>query len=642
MRGLRDLMLLARIGALIPLVASLGLAPALIVGVAVTGAMALLAPVPEMFTGTRGTKVVAGILVGGAVVAMAYSTGNDESLVFFLPIVGAVVMLQRVHGLASPAVTSAILLLAYLDADVGLGAVSGRILIDTNLLVGGAVLALLVHLADQYIDVGIPIPSFGPPQRYSNPARTAPLAIAATGIIVATASFITFPDLSDSRSPISWDGGGLGALGGPRRDHPGLTGRLDAGDTPSLDDDVVLRVRSDLPLYWRGTTYDSYDGRFWRDQSHRKSFSFPSGGIALEEGANGDPPPGSVLVRQTYTLERSGLDVFLAAEQATALYYDAFTGTYGEHDGALRPDDRLPAGASWTVDSWVTTVSPESLRTSDRRGDIPADISEAYGSEDDVSAATIELAAAITADAATTYDKVIAIEEWFDDNVSYSRDVEPAPDGVDPVDELLFARRVGYCEQISSAMTVMLRSLGIPARIAVGYVPGEFDSSTNEWISRGTDAHAWTEVYFPGIGWQAFDPTSGVPLATAEAASPAADRSVPWALVAGLGSILALAAALAFIGQRSRRTSPIDPSVRRLDQIGALLELAWQPTDTLRTRLDDLERRGVEGDRLQPIRHQLEASAFGPGDGTQGLSAALDELEDVVTERRSELLAQAR
>ena len=73
--------------------------------------------------------------------------------------------------------------------------------------------------------------------------------------------------------------------------------------------------------------------------------------------------------------------------------------------------------------------------------------------------------------------------------------------------------REGWCEQISSSLVVMLRVLGIPAREATGFVPGDESRLTDEWVVRAKDAHAWAEVYFPGVGWQAFDPTAHVALA---------------------------------------------------------------------------------------------------------------------------------
>ena len=95
----------------------------------------------------------------------------------------------------------------------------------------------------------------------------------------------------------------------------------------------------------------------------------------------------------------------------------------------------------------------------------------------------------------------------------YSTDIPPLPPGADTVDEFLFGNRTGFCEQISTAMAVMLRSIGIPAREAVGYVPGSYNPITDLYEVQGKDAHAWVQVWFARYGWQSFDPTAVVPLA---------------------------------------------------------------------------------------------------------------------------------
>ena len=111
------------------------------------------------------------------------------------------------------------------------------------------------------------------------------------------------------------------------------------------------------------------------------------------------------------------------------------------------------------------------------------------------------------------YDKVEAIEGWMADHIKYTTDIPPLPAGADAVTSFLFGTRLGYCEQISTATVVMLRSLGIPARETVGYVPGSYDPITDLYEVQAKDAHAWVQVWFPGYGWQSFDPTADVPLA---------------------------------------------------------------------------------------------------------------------------------
>ncbi len=117
------------------------------------------------------------------------------------------------------------------------------------------------------------------------------------------------------------------------------------------------------------------------------------------------------------------------------------------------------------------------------------------------------LAQQITAKLTTPFDKASAIAAYLRNNYAYSLDLSGTPRNADPLPYFLFTRRAGHCEYFASAMTVMLRSLGIPARYINGFLPGEFNDVGSDYVIRASDAHSWVEVYFPGYGWITFDPT---------------------------------------------------------------------------------------------------------------------------------------
>jgi hypothetical protein len=144
---------------------------------------------------------------------------------------------------------------------------------------------------------------------------------------------------------------------------------------------------------------------------------------------------------------------------------------------------------------------------------------------------------------------------------------------MDAVEYFLFEQKRGYCEQFSSSLAVMARSLGIPARIATGYVPGEYNPFTGLHEVRASDAHAWVEVYFPGYGWSTFDPT------------PSFD-STPWQYRAesnlqgskALGFLAkrtgeALGPALGAAGTLMRGVASLDPA--SIIFVGALVSAAY-------------------------------------------------------------------
>ena len=117
-----------------------------------------------------------------------------------------------------------------------------------------------------------------------------------------------------------------------------------------------------------------------------------------------------------------------------------------------------------------------------------------------------KLADQITAKSANPYDKAANIKRYLITHYGYTLDLRGSR-GADPLADFLFVRRSGQCEYFASAMTVMLRAEGVPARYVTGFSPGEYNDVGGDYIIRESDAHAWVEVYFPVYGWLPFDPT---------------------------------------------------------------------------------------------------------------------------------------
>ncbi|MDQ3886547.1 MAG: DUF3488 and transglutaminase-like domain-containing protein [Actinomycetota bacterium] len=144
-----------------------------------------------------------------------------------------------------------------------------------------------------------------------------------------------------------------------------------------------------------------------------------------------------------------------------------------------------------------------------------------------------ELAARVTAGTQTPFDATLTLNAFFTEpgnGFSYELQTPPASNG-DALVDFLFDGRAGYCEQYASAMAIMLRTLGIPARVAVGFTPGIATGDSR--LITTADAHAWVEVWFPGAGWLTFDPTplsdgrTVVPPYVAEGLTPASALPVP-------------------------------------------------------------------------------------------------------------------
>ncbi len=211
------------------------------------------------------------------------------------------------------------------------------------------------------------------------------------------------------------------------------------------------------------------------------------------------------------------------------------------------------------------------------------------------------LAKSVTAGLPTVYAKVQALISWIGAHTRYSTDIPPLPKGADAVNEFLFGNRVGYCEQISTALTVMLRTLGIPAREAVGYVPGPYDPITDLYDIQASDAHAWVQVWFPYYGWQSFDPTAVVPLANPSPAHvllhDVADilGRAPWVPV-GIPLVVLFAAAYGVRVWRRRPQTWAEQVSRRLGRLGARARSPRRPGETL---------TGVRGASRRVVRRPL-------------------------------------
>jgi hypothetical protein len=122
----------------------------------------------------------------------------------------------------------------------------------------------------------------------------------------------------------------------------------------------------------------------------------------------------------------------------------------------------------------------------------------------------VALARQITAGARTPYDKAAAVTSYLRSNIDYSSTVDVPPPGRDPLEWFLFGSRHGFCNYYATAEVILLRAVGIPARLVVGFAQGEF-VDPDYYVIRQRDSHAWPEVYFPGAGWVEFEPTISQP-----------------------------------------------------------------------------------------------------------------------------------
>ena len=176
---------------------------------------------------------------------------------------------------------------------------------------------------------------------------------------------------------------------------------------------------------------------------------------------------------------------------------------------ALLADPNWVEGETYEVSTLVRLPNETELRESST--DYPAWTERYLQLPEDFSSEVAGLARDIAFGQDTPYDIAFAITRYLRINIEYSRTLPPVPSGADPMEWFLFDEMRGFCNYYATAQVLMLRSLGIPARIAVGYAEGEYDSQTETYTIRRRDSHAWPEVYFPDHGWVIFEPTAGQP-----------------------------------------------------------------------------------------------------------------------------------
>jgi transglutaminase-like putative cysteine protease len=202
---------------------------------------------------------------------------------------------------------------------------------------------------------------------------------------------------------------------------------------------------------------------------------------------------------------------------------------------AVFSQDPVSPGDSYAVTGLESMASPGQLRAAGTA--YPSWVTGRYLQlPDTVTDRTRQLAAQLASGQQTPFDTAIAVEDYVRSTIAYNEDVNPPPEDQDVVDYVLFESHEGYCEYYASAMAVLLRIEGIPARVVGGYFPAPYDAEAGGNLYREKNAHLWVEVFFPGYGWIPFEPTANrdelaygdvVPPNQQEDATPTPEPAVP-------------------------------------------------------------------------------------------------------------------
>ena len=273
------------------------------------------------------------------------------------------------------------------------------------------------------------------------------------------------------------------------------------GQAPNLGDRVVMTVEAPSGHFWRAVTYDFYTGAGWRTTESDKAdkISLPT---ADRE---------SYQARFDIIVPHSNI-LFAANEpQKVDVPYQFYTGADKTYSTSLHALNRSQAAGTYTVTSLVSTADKQTLRK------VTATYTDYIKTKYLQLPSTVPprvraLAHSLLDNIPNAYDKAEALETFLrSPPYSYSPQVKPTPPGKDPIEYFLFDLRQDFCEYFASAMVVMLREAGVPARLVEGFTTGTYDSASNAYVVKEQDAHAWVEVYFPQYGWIEFEPTPSQP-----------------------------------------------------------------------------------------------------------------------------------
>jgi transglutaminase-like putative cysteine protease len=265
----------------------------------------------------------------------------------------------------------------------------------------------------------------------------------------------------------------------------------------------LFTVEANAPAYWRIASLDRFDGTQWRLSASTDQEA--TGRL----GGDGSFAPRGARIEQRYSIQQFQSYWLPAAAQAVEFQpSDGSLVRYDRETSTLIAESPTTDGTTYGVLSVVADHSPEQLRTAEQ--DVPDALDYARDLPDGFSPTAARLAREVTSGRATHYEQALALQTFFRDTggFSYSTDVNLGQSS-DAIDTFL-EQKVGYCEQFAGTFAAMARSLGIPARVAVGYTWGEQDPlDPARFQVFGKNAHAWPEVWLGEYGWVAFEPTPG-------------------------------------------------------------------------------------------------------------------------------------
>jgi len=331
-------------------------------------------------------------------------------------------------------------------------------------------------------------------------------------LLGATAIFFLLPRIST---------GYLSALTPNREFSTGFSDRVDLGQIGEIQqsDALVMHIQIDgdargsYDLKWRGISLNVFDGKTWFNPhaAHVTASKGASRFVLAQPGSElRKPQAATQRIHYHVLMEPLSSNVFFLARTAVGLEGNYHLLSMDDGGAVFDLDPEHPI-SRYAATSDIAEASRDELRAAS--SNYPPEILLDYLQLPRLDPRIAALARQITAPSNDQYDKAVAIESYLRTKFGYTLQL-PRTVPRDPIANFLFERKQGHCEYFASSMTVMLRALGIPARVVNGFRTGEFNDLTSQYVVRARNAHSWVEAYFPGYGWISFDPTPTAPAET--------------------------------------------------------------------------------------------------------------------------------
>ena len=456
----------------------------------------------------RHGRPIGPIIVLGTVLVATMSSVNDDGQIWFLVLfsMASLFLLTRLHALDERA--------TWVRRRIG-----DPSTVSSLYLRGGTVFILVAIVGSLFL---------------TQTARSAPLASFwsdARPMLVEISQWLQriIPTNPNSRT-----------LGIPTFGQQVTIGGVWSNDnTPALE--ITRRPGDDTPYYWRATAYDTFTLFGWTTSSPESS-ARPAGTDILA-GTMDAAPQGSLRDDVTFRVQplTNLFKVIFSPIDPKSVNRDVTLNTVGE-DGFFQSvsiDGRDP----YTVTADVARLNadvPGGVTANRLRAagtDYPLDVIRRYTTvpAGSMGPAAKQLIGDIVAkvkrahpdEPMTAYDLAVALEnEFHSSRYKYETNVSGVCDRDSSIVECFAAHQTGFCEHYASTMAILLRSQGVPARLVEGFLPGKLDAATGREVITTAAAHAWVEVYFPGIGWHRFDPT-GAGRAVPENLQPGSSQPIP-------------------------------------------------------------------------------------------------------------------